>query len=77
MRLACYFTVFMILKTAFQNISKTLSQNFFKLCHNEGNYGRYILLKAISSKTLLEQRNTKINEKRNGVIMLPWRLRLR
>ena len=25
--LACYFTVFMILKTSFQNISKTLSQN--------------------------------------------------
>ena len=25
--LTCYFTVFMILKTSFQNISKTLSQN--------------------------------------------------
>ena len=27
-------------------------------------------------KKLLVQRNTKINEKRNGVIMLLWRLRL-
>ena len=27
-------------------------------------------------KKLLIQRNTKINEKRNGVITLPWRLRL-
>ena len=32
--IACYFTVFMMLKTSFQNISKTLSQNLFKLCHN-------------------------------------------
>ena len=27
-------------------------------------------------KKLIVQRNTKINEKRNGVITLPWRLRL-
>ena len=32
--IACYFTVFMMLKTSFQDISKTLSQNLFKLCHN-------------------------------------------
>ena len=41
--IACYFTVFMIVKTACQNISKTLSQNLLKLCHNGGNCGRYIL----------------------------------
>ena len=28
--IACYFTVFTMLKTSFQNISKTLSQNLFK-----------------------------------------------
>ena len=38
--IACYFTVFMVLKTSFQNISKTLSKNLFKLWHNWGSYGR-------------------------------------
>ena len=28
------------------------------------------------SKKLLVQRNAKINKKRNGVVTLPWRLRL-
>ena len=27
-------------------------------------------------KKLMVQRNTKINEKRNGVVTLPWRLQL-
>ena len=33
-------------------------------------------LKRFLKKKLLVQRNTKINEKRNGVVTLPWRLRL-
>ena len=41
--IACYFAVFMMLKTLFQNISKTLSYKLFKLCYNWGNYGRYKL----------------------------------
>ena len=32
---------------------------------------------ALKQKKLPVQRNTKINKKRNGVVTLPWRLRLR
>ena len=34
-------------------------------------------LKRFLKKKLLVQRNKKINKKRNGVVTLPWRLRLR
>ena len=39
--------------------------------------GTYTPLSDFLKKKLLVQRNTKINEKRNGVITLLWRLRLR
>ena len=66
----------MILKTSFQNIPK----RSHRICSN------FAKTEAITRgvhtplsdffKKLLGQRNTKINEKRNGVIALLWRLRL-
>ena len=50
MSIECLFTIFMTLKTPFQNISKAFSHNVFKRCHNRGNYGKYKLPKAISKK---------------------------
>ena len=40
----------------------------------DGTYSLKRFLKA--KKTLLVQRNTKINKKRNDALRLPWRLRL-
>ena len=34
------------------------------------------LFKRFLKKKLLVERNTEINKKRNGVVTLPWRLRL-
>ena len=51
MWIASYFTVFIMLKSSFQNISKTLSKNLFKLCHNWGNYAGTNSLKRFLEKT--------------------------
>ena len=68
-----FFTVFLTIKTLFQNISATLSQILFYLHEHRVNYWRKML-----PWTILEQfpvRNVAASIIGNGVILLLWQLR--
>ena len=62
------FTVFMTLKTFFQNVSKDVVQTL-----PQPRQLREVQAPLkVSCKKLLVTRNTKASKKRNGLIMLTW-----
>ena len=62
------FTVFMTLKTFFQNVSKDVVQTL-----PQPRQLREVQAPLkVSLKKLLVTRNTKASKKRNGLIMLTW-----
>ena len=70
-----FFTVFLTLKTSFQNISITLLQISLKLHEHRGRYWRKKLLWMILEEQFPVPRNTAVSKIGNSVISLLWQLR--